>query len=273
MPSSSLVAQLKTQHDTPRVCCVFAPDNEKAGYTPTEEHRALRGRCLNAEGLLWFSIVLRTVTSGETLALHFHTSHTPYTLCRDAAAATELVRCAKDSSINQSSSFTMHIVIGSFSSPVRSVCAVAIVLCLCTTAFASSYAEVQFLGLEALYNSTNGQEWKTSTGWRDSLIDVCNWYGVACDSDSGNVTGLSLSSNGLVGDVSEAIELSNVSSLKELGLSDNQLSGPVPLMLGLMPHLEYLDLSENELSFFPASWGSGASRLRHMSLQNNRISG
>lgn len=146
-----------------------------------------------------------------------------------------------------------------------------IVLCFCTTAFASSYAEVQFLGLEALYNSTNGQEWKTSTGWRDSLIDVCNWYGVTCN--RGNVTGLSLSSNNLAGDVSEATELVNVSSLTELNLSDNQLSGPVPLMLGLMPYLDKIDLSGNKLSSFPASWGSGASRLRHISLQNNRISG
>lgn len=167
----------------------------------------------------------------------------------------------------------MRFVTKSSSSPVRSVCAAAIVLCWCSTAFASSYAEVQVWGLKALYNSTNGQEWNTSTGWRDSLTDVCNWYGVVCDSSSGNVTSLLLSSNGLVGDVSEATELINLSSLKELDLSDNQLSGSVPLMLGLMPSLEKLDISGNELSSFPASWGSAASRLRHMSLQNNRISG
>lgn len=167
----------------------------------------------------------------------------------------------------------MNVRARPFSSPVRPVWAAARVLCFCTTAFAASYAEVQFLGLEALYNSTNGQEWVASAGWRDNLIDICNWYGVACDSDSGNVTGLSLSSNGLVGDVSEATALMNVSSLKEVDLSDNRLSGPVPSMLGLMPHLEKIDLSRNELSYFPASWGSGASNLRHMSLQNNMISG
>lgn len=168
----------------------------------------------------------------------------------------------------------MHVVGIYLPSSVRPVWAAAtVLLCWCTTAFAASYAELQFSGLEALYNSTNGQDWETSTGWRDSVIDVCNWYGVVCDSDSGNVTGLSLSSNGLVGDLSQATELIKVSSLMELDLSDNQLSGPVPLVLGLMPHLEKIDLSGNELSYFPASWGSGASRLRHLSLQNNRISG
>lgn len=150
----------------------------------------------------------------------------------------------------------------------------AIAGCVCpTAAFASLYADVQFSGLQALYNSTNGQGWINSTGWRDNSLGVCNWYGVACDSDSGNVTGLSLSSNELVGDVSEATELVNVTSLKEVDISDNQLSGSVPLMFGLMTSLETLDLSGNELSSFPAEWGSGASTLRHLSLQNNRISG
>lgn len=167
----------------------------------------------------------------------------------------------------------MHVAIKAFPRAVTLVWTAAEVLCLCTTAVAASYAEIQFLGLEALYNSTNGQDWSTSTGWRDSLVDVCSWYGVACDSDSGNVTRLSLSSNGLVGDVSEATLLMNVSSLKELDLSKNQISGSVPLVLGLMPHLEKLDLSGNELSFMADSWGSGASRLRHLSLQNNMISG
>lgn len=146
----------------------------------------------------------------------------------------------------------------------------ATILCLCRTASAS-YADVQFAGLEALYNSTNGPGWLTSTGWRDNLVGICDWYGVTCD--SGNVTGLSLSSNELTGDVSEATELIEVSSLKEIDLSDNRLSGPVPLVLGLMARLEMLDLSGNELSSFPDGWGSGASSLRHLSLQNNRISG
>lgn len=165
----------------------------------------------------------------------------------------------------------MHDMFTSWLPPTRRVWA-ATIWCLCRPASAS-YADVQIAGLEALYSSTNGPGWLTSTGWRDSFLGVCNWYGVMCDSDSGNVTGILLSSNQLVGDVSEAVELGEISSLKELDLSGNRLSGPVPLMLGLMTRLETLDLSGNELSSFPDGWGSGASLLRHLSLQNNRISG
>ncbi|CAN0361085.1 unnamed protein product, partial [Ectocarpus sp. 12 AP-2014] len=145
---------------------------------------------------------------------------------------------------------------------------------LCPTAFASAYTEeVQVAGLEALYYATNGQDWANSTGWSDGSLGVCSWYGVTCDSEGGNVTGISLSNNLLVGDVSEATDLTYVISLEEVDLSDNELSGPVPLNLGMMPNMEILDLSGNEMSHFPAAWGSGASMLRHLSLQNNRISG
>lgn len=144
---------------------------------------------------------------------------------------------------------------------------------LCPTSFAAWYSEVQLSGLQALYNSTNGQEWTISTGWRDTSIGVCDWYGVTCDSDGGNVTGLSLRDNYLVGDLSVATELADVTSLREVDLSSNQISGPVPLVLGVLPNLETLDLSGNRLTHFPAAWGSEASTLRHLSLQNNRISG
>ncbi|CAN0458009.1 unnamed protein product, partial [Hapterophycus canaliculatus] len=127
--------------------------------------------------------------------------------------------------------------------------------------------------LEALYNSTNGPEWAISTGWRDTSIGICNWYGVTCDREGSNVTGLSLRNNNLVGDISEATELTSVTSLEEVDLSNNQISGPVPLVLGILPNLETLDLSGNELTYFPAGWGSTALGLRYLSLQNNRIFG
>lgn len=144
----------------------------------------------------------------------------------------------------------------------------------------SSYADVQYTGLEALYDLTSGPEWTTSDGWRDSAVGVCNWYGVTCNTDTGgsgtgsNVTGLSLAGNGLIGDLSDATELlSDIESLEEVDLSDNALYGSVPLSLGLMQRLETLDLSGNELTSFPSTWGEGALALQHLSLQDNSISG
>ena len=135
--------------------------------------------------------------------------------------------------------------------------------------------DVQFAGLEALFNATNGQNWTTSYGWGNKALSVCDWYGVTCGECSGDVTSLSLSDNGLEGNLSSTPmeELTDIASLKEVDLSSNRLFGPVPLRFGLMPMLEKLDLSGNELSSFPASWGSGATSLRYLSLQDNNISG
>lgn len=135
------------------------------------------------------------------------------------------------------------------------------------------YADVQYTGLTALYNASRGQQWFMSSGWRNATLGVCGWYGVTCDRFSGNVTGLSLPGNNLEGDISAATAISNVVSLQEVDLSDNQLSGSVPLGLGMMPALEVLDLSGNELSWFPPAWGSNALELRYLSLQSNKISG
>ena len=136
-----------------------------------------------------------------------------------------------------------------------------------------AYADVQRAGLDALFNSTNGHEWTKSNGWNDTALGICDWYGVTCDDISRNVTALSLSNNGLKGDLSVTWELSYITSLEALDLSSNRLFGPVPLPLGSMAKLERLDFSWNELSSFPATWGSGASALRYMSVKGNRIRG
>lgn len=141
------------------------------------------------------------------------------------------------------------------------------------TVVSASYSEVQFSGLEALYTVTGGEQWTSSTGWLGSVAGVCSWYGVTCDSSGQNVTALSLAGNSLTGNLSDAAELFNISSLVSIDLSNNELVGPVAPGFGLMPGLEVLDLSRNELSSLPASWGAEASSLQHLSLQLNNIFG
>eukprot|EP00903_Cladosiphon_okamuranus_P019409 g17845.t1 len=137
----------------------------------------------------------------------------------------------------------------------------------------ASYLEVQFSGLGALYTATGGEEWTSSTGWLDNALGVCSWHGVTCDSSGQNVTALSLAGNGLAGDLADAAELFDVLSLVSVDLSNNELVGAVMPGFGLMPGLEVLDLSRNELSVFPASWGAEAWSLQQLSLQLNNISG
>lgn len=137
----------------------------------------------------------------------------------------------------------------------------------------ASYSEVQYSGLESLYNATGGEQWTFSSGWRDAVVGVCGWYGVTCDSSGQNVTALSLADNGLVGNLNNSAGLFDILSLISVDLSNNELVGPVAQGFGLLPGLELLDLSRNQLSSFPASWGAGASSLQHLYLQHNNLSG
>lgn len=79
--------------------------------------------------------------------------------------------------------------------------------------------------LVALYNNTDGPNWKNRTNWLNFDANApCNWYGVNCT--DGHVSGLLLAANGLSGTIPYTIgHLSNVISLH---LENNALVGKVP---------------------------------------------
>ncbi len=86
-----------------------------------------------------------------------------------------------------------------------------------------------------------------------------------------NLRSLDLSDNQLSGEI--PAELANLSNLEDLDLSDNQLSGEIPAELGNLPNLEDLDLSDNQLSGeIPAELGN-LPNLRLLFLQGNQLSG
>eukprot|EP00984_Skeletonema_dohrnii_P029512 scaffold20215_cov147-Skeletonema_dohrnii-CCMP3373.AAC.1 len=123
--------------------------------------------------------------------------------------------------------------------------------------------------LEAIYNETNGQNWKNKAGWMNEAVDHCNWHGITCDSDS-FVTSIDLRDNNLAGqfpvytrtyyDINgEPIPesywmytkygLANLYNLRRLDLANNKLTGTIdyhPLYnLHLLTHF---DVSGNQLS-------------------------
>jgi len=78
--------------------------------------------------------------------------------------------------------------------------------------------------LMALYNSTNGPDWRSSSGWGIGIPCADTWYGVECQ--AGRVWILDLPVNQMSGVIPP--ELGNLNRLRKLILPVNQLSGVIP---------------------------------------------
>jgi Leucine-rich repeat (LRR) protein len=134
-------------------------------------------------------------------------------------------------------------------------------------AFVTEIPEVECEALIALYDSTDGENWRNNRGW--NVTSPCSWEGISCD--SGHVTRLSLGSNRLRGSI--PAELGNLSNLSWLFLYNNQLSGSIPAELGNLSNLWRLYLDNNQLSgSIPAEMGN-LSNLESLDLSNNQLSG
>ena len=98
------------------------------------------------------------------------------------------------------------------------------------------------------YNATNGDTWNDHTGWLGPVGTECTWFGVNCGPD-GHVVVLNLHGNGLQGPIPD---LSGLTELEGLVLSQNALSGPIPDLSTLI-HLKSVVLRHNNLvGAFPA---------------------
>ncbi len=125
------------------------------------------------------------------------------------------------------------------------------------------------LALVALFNATDGPNWRDGAGW---LTDapIGEWYGVTTDG-VGRVTFLTLADNQLAGEIPS--ELGRLVNLEELDLADNRLTGTIPLELGSLVNLEGLDLSDNQLTgTIPLELGSLVN-LEGLDLSGNQLTG
>ncbi len=123
--------------------------------------------------------------------------------------------------------------------------------------------------LVALYESTDGANWKSNGGWL-SDAPISEWFGVYVD-ENYRVIELSLTGNGLVGEI--PAEIGDLSHLVALYLYNNHLTGEIPPEIGNLSRLRWLLMSGNHVSGeIPTEIGD-LSNLVEMSIYNNRLSG
>ena len=125
------------------------------------------------------------------------------------------------------------------------------------------------VALVALYNATDGANWKNNDKWV-SDAPVGEWAGVTTN-DSGRVTKVSLESNQLTGTIPP--ELGNLANLEWLVLEDNQLSGLIPPELGNLGKLQVLFLGQNPLGGAIPSELGNLINLITLYLIDNRLTG
>ena len=130
--------------------------------------------------------------------------------------------------------------------------------------------------LIALYNSTDGANWKKKTHWLGDVGTECTWYGVRCNDTGSSITSLTLGFSGLGGNQLRGripAQLGNLTNLQRLDFSANEISGSIPAQLGNLRHLSSLYLFHNQLSGrIPAELGN-LTNLYDLTLSSNQLSG
>lgn len=125
--------------------------------------------------------------------------------------------------------------------------------------------------LIAFHDATGGAEWTSRGGWLDAPGTECLWYGVSCNDDQTTVIELDLSYQNVTGSIPATIR--NLPNLRELALSGNLISGTIPKEIGELTDLEHLRLEFNSLEGpIPREIGS-LSELRTLALSYNFLSG
>ena len=121
---------------------------------------------------------------------------------------------------------------------------VAVYASLAVEAVAQDGVATDRAALVALYDATGGETWTNSTNWKTDA-PLGEWYGVRTGG-GGRVTRLYLGWNELTGPIPEV--LGGLSNLVSLDLYYNELTGPIPDALGDLSNLESLRLGWNGLT-------------------------
>jgi Leucine-rich repeat (LRR) protein len=128
--------------------------------------------------------------------------------------------------------------------------------------------------LLALYNSTNGANWKNKQGWDfnkpvTSWDGVTGWYGLSVT--NGHLTYVNLENNNLSGYL--PAEIAQLKYLTYFNVNINKIIGDIPQWIGQLAELETLYLNQNELTGkIPTEIGL-LKKLRFLDIRVNKLTG
>jgi hypothetical protein len=160
------------------------------------------------------------------------------------------------------------------------------------SAVVASVPNGEIYALNALYNSTNGDEWlwrsESLRGpkWNFTTSDAnpCNtngevWQGIECSLDVSlcgdvqacHITSITMGRYNMQGTLPEALEL--LSSLVTFDIHANFIYGTIPKIFAYFINLEKINLSKNKMTgTIPPELGNIAS-LQRLSLHSNALNG
>ena len=126
------------------------------------------------------------------------------------------------------------------------------------------------VALVTLYQATDGPNWTDNTNWLSDR-PLGEWKGVTTDSN-GRVTTLGLSHNNLQGPI--PVELAGLTKLSHLNLYGNQLlTGEIPTELANLANLTYLSLGWNQLTGTIPIELAGLVNLTYLNIRQNQLTG
>ncbi|XP_039037388.1 probable LRR receptor-like serine/threonine-protein kinase At3g47570 [Hibiscus syriacus] len=115
-----------------------------------------------------------------------------------------------------------------------------------------------------------GDQLGAMESWNNS-IHFCQWHGVTCGRKHQRVTKLVLQYQKLSGSLSPYI--GNLSFLKELNLSNNNLYNRIPREIGRLRRLKTLELSNNSISGEIPSTLPACTMLTVVNIEDNQLTG
>ncbi len=113
--------------------------------------------------------------------------------------------------------------------------------------------------LATIYYMNGGVSWNNSTNWMSAASYHCDWYGVNCCEE-------------LFGSV--VCEFDSFGQVTELDLYRNNVSGPIPTSVVLLPYLHAMYLNENSLTgHIPATELASMPNFGKLYAQYNYLNG